>query len=60
MKIMELQKYSLFQQGIYIEKMTSNEKLANLINRIIPVKTKFNLVRIGSENDGGYLFLTVP
>ena len=52
---MELQKYSLFQQGIYIEKMTSNEKLANLINRIIPVKTKFNLVRIGSENDGGYL-----
>jgi FkbM family methyltransferase len=52
---MELQKYSLFKQGIYIEKMTSKEKLAHLINRIIPVKTKFNLVRIGSENDGGYL-----
>jgi FkbM family methyltransferase len=52
---MELNKHLNFEQGIYIEYMTSFDRLSNLVNKLWPVKTKFPLIRIGSENDGGYL-----
>jgi hypothetical protein len=52
---MAIDKYALFEQGIYIEKMTSPDKLSTLIKSLFPVKTDFELIRIGSENDGGYL-----
>lgn len=31
------------------------EQIQKLINSLRPVKTKFNLIRIGGDNDGGYL-----
>jgi hypothetical protein len=52
---MAIDKYALFEQGIYIEKMTSPEKLSALITSLFPVRTNHELVRIGAENDGGYL-----
>ena len=47
-------KNALFSRGIFIEKMTPIGRLSNLVNKLWPVKTKFPLIRIGSENDGGY------
>jgi hypothetical protein len=38
-----------------ISKATSNSDLENLISRMHPVKTDKDLIRIGSEKDGGYL-----
>jgi len=52
---MKLEKYELFRQGLYINKMVSIENLQNLVNQLRPVLTPFNLTRIGAENDGGYL-----
>jgi hypothetical protein len=52
---MAIDKYALFEQGIYIEKMTSPDKLSSLIKGLFPVRTKHELLRIGAENDGGYL-----
>ena len=52
---MAIDKYALFEQGIYIEKMTPSEKLIELIKKLYPVRTKYEMVRVGAENDGGYL-----
>jgi hypothetical protein len=52
---MELKQDTLFQQGIYINKMTTPQRLINLCQKMRPVRTQFELVRIGSANDGGYL-----
>jgi FkbM family methyltransferase len=52
---MELKKYELFKQGLYIETMTSTKRLHALVDKLHPIQTKFELLRIGAENDGGYL-----
>ena len=52
---MQLDKYSLFEQGLFIENMTERIRLNKLISKLAPVKTAFELVRLGSNNDGGYL-----
>lgn len=46
---------SLYQNGIYVENVTSIQRLQQLAHAIHPVKTRFPLIRIGSQNDGGYL-----
>ena len=52
---MSLDKYALFAEGIYNEKIAHVDKLSNLAIKLWPVKTQFHLIRIGSDNDGGYL-----
>lgn len=52
---MEFDKSSLFQQGIYINKMTEHRKLQQLAKAIRPVRTRFELQRYGGDFDGGYL-----
>lgn len=52
---MNLNESDFAKNGIYIKKMPSQLKMFNLLNKLRPVKTEFNLIRVGSENDGGYL-----
>lgn len=52
---MQLNKNSLFEQGIYIQKMTEQDKLQQLVKSLHPVKTRFELQRYGGAFDGGYL-----
>ena len=42
-------------RGLYISKMRSLNNIKSLVRRLRPIKTNIDLVRIGSENDGGYL-----
>ena len=51
----EVSQESLLQQGIYVTRMTTPEQLSDLCRKIRPVQTKFELIRIGGTNDGGYL-----
>ena len=46
---------SLFQQGVFIEKMTPPQRLTQLISKLMPVRTQVDLIRVGGELDGGYL-----
>ena len=50
-----VQPHELFAQGIYVERMPIIDRLQRLADSLKPVKTKFELVRIGGDNDGGYL-----
>lgn len=52
---MNLDKNTLFPQGVYCEEMTSPARLNTLIEKLFPVKTGIDLVRVGGANDGGYL-----
>lgn len=52
---MKLEKYPLLQQGIYVDRITSIDRIQGLIQRLHPVKTQFPLIRLGSDHDGGYL-----
>ncbi len=52
---MEYNKYEMSQQGIYIEYLTNRDDLNNLIKRLHPIKSHFELQRFGGDNDGGYL-----
>jgi hypothetical protein len=52
---MELNPIQLLQQGIYVEKSTPPASLRRLASKLHPIKTQFNLIRVGSESDGGYL-----
>lgn len=52
---MELNKYELFKNGIYAEYLTNPNEIRALIRKLWPVSTKFELVRYGDQNDGGYL-----
>lgn len=52
---MKLDKNKLIADGIYVEKTTPVDRLNDLAIKLWPVKTRFPLIRIGSENDGGYL-----
>ncbi len=52
---MKSNKYSLFEQGIYIQKMTEQSRILQLVNALHPVRTRFELQRYGAAFDGGYL-----
>lgn len=52
---MQLNKLSMLQQGVYIQKMTPRIKLQKLAKSLRPVKTQFELQRYGGDSDGGYL-----
>jgi hypothetical protein len=52
---MQLNQYELLKRGIYVENMTSISKIKDLTKMLSPIKTKYELIRIGGENDGGYL-----
>jgi len=46
---------SLLQKGVYVTRMTPPGQLNDLCKKLRPIQTKFELVRIGGPNDGGYL-----
>jgi len=50
-----MKKIELYRGGVYVENMTSIERLQKLASSIRPVKTEFPLIRVGSKSDGGYL-----
>jgi hypothetical protein len=52
---MNINKYDALKQGIFLEKLTDNNLLTELINKLHPVQSKFELIRFGGDNDGGYL-----
>ena len=41
--------------GVYIEKKTSKKKLLKLLKKLLPKKIDIDLIRLGDDNDGGYL-----
>jgi len=52
---MESTQEELLQKGIYVDLLTPIQFLVNLAKKIRPVKTDFELVRVGGDGDGGYL-----
>lgn len=52
---MSLDRYGLLREGIVVHRMLSSQRLLSLIRRLRPVSTKFQLTRVGSPHDGGYL-----
>ena len=45
----------LIQQGVYIGRVTSRVLLNDFFQKIKPVRTNYNLIRLGGAGDGGYL-----
>ena len=45
----------LLQNGIYAEPVVDKESFCSLLRQLYPIKSEFELVRIGGVNDGGYL-----
>lgn len=41
--------------GRYLEKSTSRKDIQNIIKKMNPVMTNFSLIRLGDDNDGGYI-----
>ena len=52
---LKLNKYKLFELGVYAQQMTAANRLSELIQSIRPQKTNHDLIRIGPDSDGGYL-----
>jgi hypothetical protein len=50
-----LNRYSLFAAGIFVDPMVSADRLKALAQSLKPVRTNFELIRVGGPNDGGYL-----
>jgi len=48
-------RYDLMRSGVLVESCTKQDDLKNLINRIRPIKTGIDLLRVGGTADGGYL-----
>ncbi|MFY8015512.1 MAG: FkbM family methyltransferase [Limnohabitans sp.] len=44
-----------YKRGIHLDQMTPSEKLNHLAKALHPVATQHQLIRVGSEFDGGYL-----
>jgi hypothetical protein len=45
----------LEKQGFILQKAVAKEQVIKLIERLHPVQTQFELIRLGSNKDGGYL-----
>lgn len=43
------------QQGLSLRKTTDDRKLEEFFRKVRPVATQFDLIRVGGNNDGGYL-----
>ena len=48
-------RYDLFSRGIYIDPMVPVSRLQALAHRLRPVATGIELLRVGANEDGGYL-----
>lgn len=48
-------RYELFSRGIYVDPMVAPSRLQALAERIRPIKSNVSLIRVGAEEDGGYL-----
>ena len=48
-------RYDLFSRGIYVDPMAPVSQLQKLAHSLRPVATDIGLLRIGAEEDGGYL-----
>jgi hypothetical protein len=54
-KIARLLKNPLARRSVYIDRMVEPQYLFDLAKKLRPQKTRFDLVRIGGNDDGGYL-----
>lgn len=52
---MKINRHEFLKKQVYVQVMTPMERLTALIRRLHPVRTPFGLIRIGGQNDGGYL-----
>ena len=50
-----LNRHQLLKSGIYVQKMTPQARMLDLIRRLRPVATSIDLIRVGGDKDGGYL-----
>tara|TARA_B100000902_G_C27204641_1_gene860933 strand:+ start:395 stop:1171 length:777 start_codon:yes stop_codon:yes gene_type:complete len=41
--------------NMYVEKKTSKENISKILKKLLPYKIEYDLIRLGDENDGGYL-----
>ena len=48
-------RYDLFSRGIYVDPMAPVARLQALAHRLRPVSTDIELLRVGADEDGGYL-----
>jgi hypothetical protein len=48
-------RYDLFSRGIYVDPMVQTDRLRTLAQRLKPIITNAELIRIGAKQDGGYL-----
>lgn len=46
---------NLLAQGVFVTPTVSSQMLIDLAKKFAPFKTEFPMVRLGPENDGGYL-----
>ena len=51
----QLDKYALLAKGVFVQYMTSPQRILQLIDRLRPVTTSRSLIRVGGGMDGGYL-----
>lgn len=54
-KIARLLKNFLSRRSVYIERAVDPQNIVNLVKKLRPLKTRFDLVRVGGLSDGGYL-----
>lgn len=47
--------FHLRQKGFYFKKTTNHNLVSNFFKKIKPIKSQHELIRIGGNNDGGYL-----
>ena len=40
---------------MYVEKKTSKENISKILKKLLPYKMEYDLIRLGDDNDGGYL-----
>jgi len=52
---MNLKEYFFDLFNLFIEKKVDEEKISILLKKILPLNTGLELIRLGEENDGGYL-----
>jgi hypothetical protein len=48
-------RYDLFSRGIFVDPIVPIERLKRLAQKLKPIKTNIDLLRIGANEDGGYL-----
>jgi len=48
-------RYDLLSRGIFVDPVVPVERLKQLVKKLRPIQTDIELLRIGAEEDGGYL-----